>query len=106
MWFSEGLRTPRLPQPFISYVLPRAKTGGEMADTKSQVGDTNRNGQRLIEKTNIPGNDHLHYTWVLECQQVDYHGEQCGHQYGANGTDYFERKCPQCQGGKVGLPIP
>jgi phage FluMu protein Com len=29
----------------------------------------------------------------------------CGHQYGANGSDYHHRKCPKCQGGAPGESI-
>ncbi len=28
---------------------------------------------------------------------------KCNHKYGANGTDIFQRKCPNCQGGKPGI---
>ncbi len=43
---------------------------------------------------------------------VDIHAEEtgnirckhCGHEYGANGGDIFERKCPKCQDGRPGLP--
>jgi len=34
----------------------------------------------------------------LECLE-----NQCGHEYGANGSDIFQRKCPKCQGGKPGI---
>jgi hypothetical protein len=27
------------------------------------------------------------------------------YEYGANGTDVFERKCPECQDGMPGLPL-
>lgn len=29
---------------------------------------------------------------------------QCGHLYGANGSDMHERLCPECQGGAPGIP--
>ncbi|MDW9363612.1 hypothetical protein RWA02_17185 [Sinorhizobium meliloti] len=73
--------------------------------SKSKIGDVNRNNQRLIEKTEYPGNDHNQRIWVLECQ-VSQEGEACGHVYGANGSDFFQRKCPQCQGGQPGLMTP
>jgi hypothetical protein len=62
----------------------------------SDIGDVNRNDQRLIAKTKQSGTDHMQYIWILECAP-------CGHRYGANGSDYFQRKCPACQGGKPGL---
>lgn len=67
-----------------------------MAASKSQPGDLNRNRQRLIAKTARPGTDHNQYVWHLRC-------EACGVEYGANGSDFHQRKCPACQGGAAGL---
>jgi hypothetical protein len=53
----------------------------------AEIGDVNRNGQKLICKTKFPGTDHNQYAWILYCPA-------CGLLYGANGTDFFERKCP------------
>ena len=77
-----------------------------MARSQSVVGDTNRNGQRLIKKTDTPGNDHMQYVWVVRCTRVDANNVECGYQYGVNGSDFFQRKCPMCQDGRPGLPIP
>ena len=49
-----------------------------------------------IRATGLPGNDHLQYIYVLRC-------ERCGNEYGSNGSDIFQRKCPSCQGGMPGL---
>ncbi|RVK60590.1 hypothetical protein CN155_04845 [Sinorhizobium meliloti] len=73
--------------------------------SKSNIGDVNRNKQRLLEKTSYPGNDHNQHIWVIECQ-APQESETCGHIYGANGSDFFQRKCPVCQGGKPGLIVP
>jgi len=62
-------------------------------------GDINRSNQRLVRKTDFPGTDHNSVIWVLKCGD-------CSHEYGANNTDAFERKCPNCQGGKAGSVIP
>ncbi len=56
--------------------------------SKSKIGDVNRNNQRLVEKTNHPGNDHNQCIWILECQ-VSHDGLTCGHVYGANGPITF-----------------
>ena len=32
-------------------------------------------------------------------------GAICGARYGANGSDFHQRKCPNCQGGMPGLDI-
>ncbi|PPQ36146.1 hypothetical protein CH337_20955 [Rhodoblastus acidophilus] len=69
-----------------------------MAKTKAQAGDVNRNNQVLVEKTNLPGNDHNQYVWRLHCRD-------CGHDYGANGSDFHLRRCPRCDGGAPGLPV-
>ena len=61
--------------------------------------NTNRNRQEVLRKTEQPGTDHNSKVWVLKCGRG-------GHCYGANSTDAWERKCPICQGGKPGLPIP
>jgi hypothetical protein len=31
--------------------------------------------------------------------------DACGHKYGSNGSDNFQRKCPSCQGGAPGLTL-
>jgi hypothetical protein len=61
-----------------------------------QIGYRNRNGQSVIATTGLPGTDHMQLIYVLRCGH-------CGHQYGSNGSDNFQRKCPQCQGGARGL---
>jgi hypothetical protein len=63
------------------------------------IGEENRNGQRLVRKTNRPGNHRNQRVWVLQCA----HPECDHHMYGANGCDFWERHCPRCQGGAAGL---
>jgi hypothetical protein len=64
----------------------------------TQTGYVNKNGQRVIRPTNLQGTDHLQYVYALKCGK-------CGHEYGANGSDIWLRKCPKCQGGRPGLPL-
>jgi hypothetical protein len=59
-------------------------------------GYTNRNRQRVVRATDLPGTDHRQRVHVLHC-------EHCGTDYGANGTDIFQRRCPTSQGGRPGL---
>lgn len=68
----------------------------------AEPGDRNRNEQELIRKTKKRGNGSNQYVWVLRC-----HADCAGTapDYGANGCDFHERKCPECQGGAKGLPI-
>ena len=64
----------------------------------TRPGYVNRNRQTNVRATDLPGNDHLQKIYVLECGD-------CGLRYGANGSDIFQRKCPECQGGAPGLPF-
>ena len=59
-------------------------------------GYRNRNGQTVIRRTDSPGNDHNQVVYELECGA-------CGRRYGANGSDIWQRKCPECGGGRPGL---
>ena len=63
------------------------------------IGYINRNNQIVHGTVGIKGNDHGQLSYMLECLM-----KGCGHKYGANGTDIFQRKCPKCQGGKEGIP--
>ena len=56
----------------------------------------NRNGQVVIRRTDLQGNDHNQRVYVLKCGN-------CRREYGANGSDIWQRKCPQCGGGRPGL---
>jgi hypothetical protein len=64
----------------------------------TQPGFTNRNAQRVIRKTALPGTDDLQTAYVLECGQ-------CQHRYAANGSDIIERRCPKCQSGQPSIHI-
>ncbi|TNE65001.1 MAG: hypothetical protein EP336_13880 [Rhodobacteraceae bacterium] len=75
---------------------PKSRKAAGGATTAS--GFRNRNGQIVIRATGEPGNDHNQRVYQLAC-------EHCGLNYGANGSDIFQRKCPACGGGKPGLVI-
>ena len=62
-------------------------------------GYVNGNGQRVVRKTDLPGNDHLQKPYELQCGH-------CQGAYGANGSDIWLRRCPHCQKGVQGLPLP
>jgi len=62
----------------------------------TQVGYVNRNGQEVIRPTGKPGTDHGQYVYVLKCRT-------CCHEYGANGSDIFQRRCPNHDGSAPGL---
>jgi hypothetical protein len=58
----------------------------------TQIGYINRNHQEVVRKTPLPGNDHNQFLYVMQCQD-------CRHEYGSNGSDIWQRKCPSCQRG-------
>ena len=66
-----------------------------MSET-TRIGYVNRNDQEVIESTNRQGNDHNQKVYILKCKD-------CKHEYGANGSDIFQRKCPSCQTGRPGI---
>jgi hypothetical protein len=61
----------------------------------TQLGYVNRNQQECLGTRGVAGSDHLQVAYKMECLI-------CGHFYGANGTDIFQRKCPACQDGALG----
>ena len=62
----------------------------------TSIGTINRNRQKNHGTRGRPGNDHRQDSYKLECLD-------CGHCYGANGSDIYQRKCPECQGGAPGI---
>jgi hypothetical protein len=72
------------------------KSGRRRSAGTTQVGYINRNGQEVVRPTGKPGTDHGQYVYVLRCRT-------CGHEYGANGSDIFLRRCPNHDGGAAGL---
>lgn len=50
----------------------------------------------VIAATDLPGTDHGQHIYVFRCGS-------CIHEYGSNGSNNFQRKCPKCQGGRPGL---
>ena len=63
-------------------------------------GRENRNGQINLGPTNPcrRGSDHRQYVYVMHCRT-------CKRNYGANGSDIWQRKCPFHQEGKSGEPL-
>ena len=101
-----GFRNPAIKGPTTHDArrLDRGDIGSKgepFARSRSDTGTTtpgywNRNGQVVVKRTDRPGNDHNQRLYVLECSR-------CGHRYGANGSDIWQRKCPECGGGQPGL---
>ncbi|MCF8137898.1 MAG: hypothetical protein K9K63_11370 [Desulfotignum sp.] len=61
-----------------------------------EIGYLNPNGQQCAGHCGVPGTDHGPYAYKTECTI-------CGYVYGTNGSDMFERHCPECQGGAPGI---
>lgn len=66
----------------------------------TEPGYVNRNGQINLGRTNPPrpGNDAGQSIYVMRCPK-------CGHNYGVNGSDIWQRRCPKHGGGQPGLPL-
>lgn len=66
----------------------------------TRIGFINRNNQKCGGHRGVDGTDHGQVSYRMECLQSG-----CGNEYGSNGTDIFQRKCPRCQGGRPGIPF-
>lgn len=64
----------------------------------TRIGYRNPDGQELVRKTDVGGPDGQRM-FVLRCTV-------CGHEYGTYGIDADIRRCPACQDGPPGLPVP
>jgi len=73
--------------------IPRHRGG---SGRTTAPGYHNRSGQTVLRSTGLAGTDHGQSVYVLQCGG-------CRHEYGANGSDIFQRRCPACQGGRPGL---
>ncbi len=69
---------------------------GTLNRRTTEPGYMNRRGQTVLRDTGLPGNDHNQRIYVLRCGA-------CAHEYGANGSDIWQRRCPACDGGARGL---
>jgi hypothetical protein len=67
-------------------------------DHVTTIGFRNREGQRVIRKTGRQGQAPGQRVFILECTV-------CGHEYGTDGCDIYDRLCPECQDGPPGLSV-
>ena len=65
----------------------------KMSARTTDIGYVNKNSQMNMGRTNEPGTDHMQWFYNMKCTK-------CGHEYKANGSDIWQRKCPKCQGGR------
>jgi hypothetical protein len=83
----------------------RARQGFALPKT-AVAGYVNR--QKVVRKTDRPGNDHSQFSYEMECTRTECRGRHDSPQlsYGANGSDLHLRLCPAaCQGGTAGLEV-
>lgn len=67
-----------------------------MSKGTTEPGYVNQHSQKVVRKTSTPSNDHNQLVYVLLCQK-------CKTEYGANGSDIWQRRCPSCSGGRPAL---
>jgi hypothetical protein len=92
-----------LPSDDVEDQIERARrihTGKETLiwERTTRVGYRNDRQQEVLRKTNLAGTLPDQRVYVLRCGD-------CGHEYGANGCEIHDRRCPRCQGGPDGLSI-
>lgn len=96
---SVGLATPMKPAVAIE-MEQRPDPSGQRPQSRGTTtpGYVNRNGQEVLRRTGLRGSDHGQWVYALRCRK-------CGLEYGANGSDIFQRLCPRCQRGASGAPL-
>ena len=66
-------------------IAPRTSLAGVI-----KMSNSNRNGQKVICKTNIPSPNHRYANvWIIECGD-------CSGNYLINSCDFHDRNCPKC----------
>jgi hypothetical protein len=84
---------PHAPPP-----ITQVRSGASGVGITTRVGYVNRNDQAVIRPTGNAGTDHGQYVYALRCLG-------CGHEYGANGSDIWQRRCPAHDRGAPGLDV-
>lgn len=74
-----------------------------MAEAQStRPGTVNRQRQKVLRKVDwVDGGMDGQSVYVLQCQRPG-----CRHEYGEEGIRVHQRKCPRCDNGAPGLPVP
>lgn len=67
-----------------------------MDERKYNPGDNNGKDQLYVRDTGQPGTDNMQYVIVVRCLK-------CKNEYGTNGTNFFQCKCPYCMDGKSNI---
>jgi hypothetical protein len=85
-----------------TYVPPGRASKQAARSVTVEPGATNHHKQMVVRKAgrNAEGMDGQS-VYVLRCTRAG-----CGHEYGEEGIRVHQRRCPKCDGGKAGLPVP
>lgn len=75
---------------------PTSRRAGTSSERTTDIGYENLNEQSVVRRTDLPGSLSGQKVYVLNCSR-------CGVHYGANGSDIYLRRCPDCMGGPPGL---
>ena len=71
---------------------------GQSNNTK--IRSINKHDQMCLGHRGVGSCNHYNQTaYKMRCLKP-----KCGHVYGANGCDVWQRKCPKCDGGERGIP--
>ena len=90
-----------LDEAAVSEQIQRARRMTEMNQQGSwehitSIGYRNRDGQEVVRKTVREGSSPEQRVFILHCTVCDY-------EYGAEGSEIYDRLCPKCQDGPPGL---
>lgn len=82
------------------YVAPGKAQKQSARAVTVEPGTVNENGQQVVRRAGRDAQGMAgQRVYALRCSR-------CGHEYGEEGIRVHLRKCPKCQGGKPGLPVP
>jgi len=84
------------PVKAVAKKAPAKKKTAAKPKGTTKIGFVSRRGQVVVRATGLPGTDHGQKIYQVGCSK-------CGHNYGCNGSDIHDHKCPKCQGGHEGL---
>jgi hypothetical protein len=92
-----------LDETAVAMQIQRARTLTKFNELTSwehvtTIGFRNRDGQQVIRKTEREGPTPGQRIFILQCTV-------CDHEYGAEGSEIYDRLCPKCQDGPPGLPV-
>jgi hypothetical protein len=98
---TDGFKAFLPDEPRVLFTHQTLTTARRIDKSESKTalpGYVNRNCQRVIRATDLPGNDHLQKIYVLRC-------EDCGSEVWRERIGYFPEMLPEVSAGRPGLPF-